>query len=140
MPDSKATYPGLRVLLVEDYCLTRELTQDILEFMQCDVTVAETGSDALDLYKQQEFDLILMDIKIPLKNGMEVTKEIRELEESNNVEKVPIVALTANPDHEHQKEALDAGMDAYVNKPITYKILERLILEFVETKSHEDAE
>ncbi len=112
----EALFPGVRVLLVEDYTLNRELTTDILHHMGCVVDSAVTGLDALDQYKKKEYDLILLDILIPHKNGLEVAQEIREMEGTKK--HTLIIALTASLSVNGKEICAKAGIDEYLSKPL----------------------
>ena len=86
------------------------------------VTVANNGKEAITLYKQKEFDLILMDMQMPEMDGFEATKTLRKKEKTTDAH-VPIIALTAHAMKGDRKRCLDAGMDGYVSKPIKAKEL-----------------
>lgn len=114
---------GKRVLLVEDNEMNREIAKDLLSEAGLDYDVAEDGAIALKKIKEfgaDSFDVILMDIQMPIMNGYEATKAIRELPDGN---KIPIIALSANAFKEDIEKSLEAGMNAHVAKPINIKIL-----------------
>ena len=110
-------FPGLKVLVVEDYFINQEVTKDILELLQCDVDIAENGVDALSMYQGGQFDLIFMDIQMPDIDGLEITRRIRKLPVENKPRPI-IVALTASALDDSKNECLDAGMDDYIAKPM----------------------
>ncbi len=112
----------LRILLVEDGLANRKLAQGLLERRGHVVTIAEDGQQALDRMGQREFDLILMDLQMPVMDGFEATRAIRERERPSGA-RVPIVALTAHALKEDRQRCLDAGMDDYLAKPIRAKTL-----------------
>ena len=116
------------ILVVEDNPINRKFAVGILQRHGHRVTAAENGSDALEKLKQSSFDLILMDIQMPVMNGVEATLEIRRLEE-NSSRHVPIVALTAHASSEDREHCLQAGMDEYLSKPINGKQLATTVIQ-----------
>ncbi len=119
-------YP-MRIILAEDNDLNLQLMTLILEQLGYDFEVAKNGQEALDMVQQKEFDIILMDVQMPVLNGLEAAKEIRKLE---GKEKIFIVGLSANVFEEDQKKAVDAGMDDYLTKPIRLVALAEKIKEY----------
>ena len=93
-----------------------------LSSMDLDVTVADNGKIALELYKRNDFDLILMDIQMPEMDGFETTNYIRNKMAKNKVE-IPIVAMTAHALNGDEQKCIDAGMNDYISKPIKKKDL-----------------
>src|SRR5262245_22958287 len=114
-------FPGKRALVVEDYFVNQEVTQDILELMGVDVEVAENGKEALELYQKEKYDLIFMDIQMPEMDGYQTTREIRRAEKDTHV---PIIALTAIALSGDREKCLEAGMDDYISKPIEAEKIE----------------
>jgi len=105
----------LHVLLVEDNELNQELAEDMLKRNGLIVTVANNGQEALDKLKLQNFDCILMDVQMPVMNGYEATRLIRNQERYTDL---PIFALTANVMSEDIQKSRDAGMNDHIAKPI----------------------
>jgi two-component system sensor histidine kinase/response regulator len=108
---------SLNILLAEDNSINQQLATRVLEKRGHRVTVANNGREAVDLFEQAEFDLVLMDIQMPEMNGFEATAIIRE-QELRSTRRVPIVAMTAYAMKGDLERCLTAGMDAYVSKPI----------------------
>ena len=111
---------GIHVLLVEDNELNREIAKFILEDEHMIVTEAENGQEAIEIFsksKQNTFDLILMDIMMPVLDGIEATKVIRSLDR-RDAAKIPIFAMTANAFIEDQQKTKQAGMNEHISKPI----------------------
>ncbi len=106
-----------RILLAEDNLVNQRLVQRILEKEGHQVVVAGDGREVLELWNKQTFDLILMDVQMPLMDGLEATRAIRESEKPANT-RTPIVALTAHAMKGDQDRCLNAGMDGYLSKPI----------------------
>ncbi|MGN0619821.1 MAG: response regulator, partial [Ruminiclostridium sp.] len=122
LPVSEETdnFKGKRLLLVEDNELNREIASEILNEYGFIVDTAENGKIAVDTIASSEhgyYDLVLMDIQMPVMNGYEATKSIRTLEDSV-LAAVPIVAMTANAFDEDRKAAADCGMNGFISKPI----------------------
>lgn len=117
------------ILVVEDIAIQQKVVQFILDKLGCSYEFADTGQQAITLFKQNRYGLILMDIGLPDINGMEVTKKIRELE--NQHSHVPIVALTANYDESYKPMCLAIGMDDFVIKPLTQEKATYILAKFL---------
>jgi len=113
----KCSEQSLKVLLAEDNPINQKFTFTLLEKMGHSVLLAENGQKALNLLKNHAVDLVLMDVQMPIKDGFEVTKIIREKEGSSGA-RLPIIALTAHALKEDKEKCLQAGMDGYLAKPI----------------------
>jgi CheY-like chemotaxis protein len=114
--------PPLRILLVEDNPINQKVAQHLLERAGHDVTIANNGREALDCIGREKFGLVLMDVQMPEMDGLTATAAIRESERDSG-ERVPIVALTANAMIGDRERCLEAGMDAYVTKPVVQHVL-----------------
>ncbi len=108
----------LRCLLAEDNEVNQILAMALLEERGHTVALAQDGRQALELYQQGGFDVIIMDVQMPELDGYEVTAEIRRREEAGALARVPILALTAHAMAGDRERCLEAGMDGYVSKPI----------------------
>jgi len=108
---------ALSVLLAEDNEVNQKLARRMLENRGHMVIVADDGRAAVEQYRTQQFDLVLMDVQMPVMNGLEATAVIREIERSTG-RHVPVIALTARAMKGDREECLDAGMDGYLSKPI----------------------
>jgi signal transduction histidine kinase/ligand-binding sensor domain-containing protein/CheY-like chemotaxis protein len=107
---------SLRVLLAEDNSVNQKLAMRLIERRGHHVAVAGDGRKALDILENEEFDVILMDVQMPLMDGLETTAEIRRREKTTGAY-TPIVAMTAHAMKGDRERCFAAGMDAYVNKP-----------------------
>jgi len=115
---------GVRLLLVEDNAVNRELVRAILEPFGVSVETANDGVAGVEAMRQGEFDMVLMDVQMPVKDGLTATREIRALEGARGAA-TPIIAMTANVLPEQVANCLAAGMDDHLGKPISpAKLLE----------------
>ena len=108
----------LNILLVEDNLLNQRIVTFSLKRFNHEVVIANNGVEAIEQFREKKFDVILMDIMMPVMDGLEATVKIRELESLNNVEKrTPIIALTANTMDNDRDKCLSYGMDEFMSKP-----------------------
>lgn len=131
--ESVFDFRGRRLLLVEDNELNREIAVALLESTNAEIVTAENGREAVELFDRSEpayYDLILMDIQMPVMNGLEATSTIRGL---NRVDagSIPIIAMTANAFAEDVQNSLDAGMNAHISKPMDRNRVCSCIQQFV---------
>ena len=112
----------LSILLVEDNDLNQKLMKISLSRYHYIVTIAENGSIGVQKFKNQKFDLILMDIMMPIMDGFEATKEIRKIENKDkSLGHTPIIAFTANTINNDREKCLLGGMDDMLEKPFDIK-------------------
>jgi len=117
----------LKILLAEDNIINQKVAKMTLERMGHNVTIAENGEIAVEKFLSTEFDLVLMDVQMPIMSGIDATKQIRKIEEAINKPKgIPIIAMTANVMKQDKDEYLASGMDDYISKP--FKLAELLSL------------
>ncbi len=119
----------MKILLAEDNSVNQRLAARLLEREGHSVTIAGSGQEAVDLFEQSQFDLILMDVQMPGLDGLQATARIREKERASG-RRVPIVAMTAQAAESDRLRCLESGMDAYVAKPVHVPELLKMI-EFV---------
>ena len=130
---------GLHVLLTEDNELNMEIAEFVLQNEGAVVTKAWNGQKAVDIFRKNrpgEFDVILMDIMMPVMNGYEAAKMIRSLDRED-AKVIPIVAMTANAFIEDRMRAKEAGMDEHIAKPVDGKLLVKVINELVKRNQRE---
>jgi signal transduction histidine kinase/CheY-like chemotaxis protein len=126
-PEAPAAAPRLRILVADDHLSNQLIARKVLENSGHRVAVVGDGQAAVERLLVERFDLVLMDMQMPIMDGLEATRAIRAspLGDAD----IPIVALTANAYHEAIQECLEAGMDAYLSKPIQPSELRRLVDE-----------
>ncbi len=114
-----------RILLAEDNALNQEIAVEILSGAGFTTEVAENGQIALEMLKKSKpgyYQLVLMDVQMPVMNGYEAVREIRQLEK-RSLATIPVIAMTANAFEEDKQEALRNGMDGHIAKPINIELL-----------------
>jgi PAS domain S-box-containing protein len=120
----------LQILVAEDNPMNRKLILLLLEKRGHRTAIARTGQEAVELVRQQNFDAVLMDVEMPGMNGLEATRAIREAEPIGS-RRLPIVAMTAHAMRGDRERCIEAGMDAYLSKPIQaselYRVIESLV-------------
>jgi PAS domain S-box-containing protein len=107
-----------KVLLAEDHPTNRKVVSLILESVGVELSVVENGQDAVEAAASQDFDVILMDMQMPVMDGLSAIRVIRARERATDAPRTPILALTANAMPEHAQASLDAGADGHLSKPI----------------------
>jgi CheY-like chemotaxis protein len=115
-PPATAERP-LRILLADDGPVNQEVAVGLLHLQGHHVTVVANGSDAVDAVEQESYDVVLMDLEMPILDGLEATRRIRQ-RESHGRQRTPIIAMTAHAVAGHRERCLEAGMDGYISKPI----------------------
>ncbi|WP_374574046.1 ATP-binding protein [Phenylobacterium sp.] len=120
---------GMRVLLAEDHPTNRRVVELILGSAGVDLTSVENGAEAVDAVNARDFDLILMDMQMPVMDGLTAVSEIRRREHVEGLAHAPIYMLTANAMPEHARASAEAGADGHVTKPIAAAALLQLVTE-----------
>ncbi|MCI9175259.1 MAG: response regulator [Lachnospiraceae bacterium] len=131
--DFSQVFQGQRVLVVEDNEINLEIVQTFLESWNLQVDAAENGLIAVEKFKNSQpgwYQLVLMDIRMPVMDGLTATREIRALDRAD-AGTVPIMALTANVSPGDSQHAKKIGMNEYLTKPVEMKLLHRKIKEFI---------
>jgi signal transduction histidine kinase/CheY-like chemotaxis protein len=127
-----AASQSLRILLAEDNLVNQRVAMTMLSKMGHRITLATNGQEALEHWRKGDFDLILMDVQMPVMTGLQAARQIRQ-EEATGAH-VPIVAMTASAMSEDRDRCLTAGMDDFISKPVSYKGIEQMIAATFSTR------
>ncbi|OAD76364.1 type IA hybrid histidine kinase, partial [Phycomyces blakesleeanus NRRL 1555(-)] len=134
--DASKTVP-LEILLAEDNVVNQKLAVRILEKFGHNVKIVPNGKLAVEAFESQKFDLILMDVQMPIMGGFEATQTIRRIERTSGPNRhIPIIALTAHAMIGDREKCLQAGMDEYVTKPLRFPDLISAIKKFAPQSAH----
>ena len=134
----KITFNNVHVLVAEDNIINQKLIVNVLNRLGVEVSIANNGREALESRMKNEYDMIFMDIEMPVMGGMEATGQILNYERKNREKHIPIVALTANALSGDREKYMGAGMDAYLSKPIHLEELNVLLQDYFEERIVED--
>jgi len=125
----------LKILLVEDNLMNQKVVMFNLKKLNCNITPVSNGREALENFKNNKYDLILMDIMLPEMNGYEITTEIRKFEKLNDIKNpVAIIALTANTYENDKEKCFSVGMNDYLSKPFSAQQLIKTIEKYIKTE------
>lgn len=122
------------ILVVEDDDISQFLISKMLEGLGYAVKIASNGPEALEILKSNYFDVILMDIEMPVISGYETIRRLKSGDYPNNIKNIPIIGISANPFEDNEEIYLEHGMNAYISKPIQVDDLNTKILELVQKK------
>ena len=117
-----------KVLLVEDNAINQEVARELLTTIGVSVATANNGKEAVDSFANNRFDLVLMDMQMPVMSGLDATREIRRLEQGP---RTPIIAMTANAFEEDRRHCIDAGMDDFLSKPVDPSRLYAMLVKWL---------
>ena len=123
----------LKVLVAEDNVVNQMVIKAILQKLNCEATISSDGADAVAAYKEGRFDVILMDVSMPIMDGAAATAEIRRLQQKTG-DATPIIGVTAHAMREDRQRCLDAGMDDYLPKPVKEDALYETLLRWTQTQ------
>jgi CheY-like chemotaxis protein len=129
---------GRRILLAEDVDINREIVRTLLEPTDLEIICAVNGEEAVRLFTQgpQNFDMIFMDVQMPIMDGFEATRRIRALTDIPSAKTIPIVAMTANVFREDVEKCIQAGMNDHVGKPIDLAEILDILREYIPPAGH----
>jgi two-component system sensor histidine kinase/response regulator len=122
-------WAGVRVLVAEDNAVNQRVARRFLERLGCEVDVVDNGAQAVEVLTRSSYDFVLMDMQMPIMDGLEASRRIRAQEQAGR--RIPIVALTADAMVGTFERCLAAGMDDYLTKPIDVKRLEEVLERFI---------
>ncbi len=123
-----------RILLVEDHAVNQMVTKEILKKIGLEADVAANGSEAVEAMQSQAYDLVLMDLQMPVMDGFEATRRIREDRVSATHQNVPIIAMTAKAQEKDKRQCFDVGMNDFISKPISLVKLVDLLDQWMPTE------
>ncbi len=126
----------VKILVVEDSPINRLYMNELLEKLGCSVEFAVDGQEGVEQFKRGQFDLVLMDLQMPVKDGYTATLEIRAWEKENQLEHTPIVAITANITQHAFKRSMEVGVDAHFTKPIKMSQVKSIVKTYA--KRHKE--
>ncbi len=132
-PWNDMRYKDKLVLLVEDNYINQEVALAVLDGFGLSADVANDGQEGYDMFLQKDYDMIFMDMRMPVLNGIEATQKIRASDKAD-AKTVPIVAMTANAMDEDRRMSLSAGLNAHVSKPIDLDELKRTLYTYLVEK------
>ena len=135
---TKPTYLDKKILIVEDNEMNRKYITTLLNKWTYPYDLVHNGQEALQASRDQKYDLILMDLQMPVMNGYDATAQIRKTENQN--QDTPIVALTASAIQKDKRKALELGMSGFLAKPFTPNQLQKVIQDYLENKISKEAE
>ena len=118
------------ILIAEDSSVILNLTKKILELQNYKILTAKNGGEVIKQVNNQKVDAILMDLNIPVKNGMECTKEIRN-SDNQEIANIPIIAVTGNANNYTMEQFKEAGINAYLPKPLDFDMLVQTVKQYV---------
>lgn len=121
--EAETTIENLRLLVAEDNPMNRRVVELLLSQSGLEITFAENGKEAVEKFSTARYDLVLMDLQMPIMGGLAATRAIRVWEQENGRTPTPIIAVSANATDEHVQEAKEAGADDHVAKPIVREVL-----------------
>jgi len=127
--DQNAGSKSLRILMAEDGIANQKVALGLLQQLKHEVVIANNGEEAVALFTEQNFDVVLMDIQMPVLNGFEATRKIRDIEAVRGTH-IPVIAMTAHAMKGDRARCIQAGMDDYLAKPVRKRELHRMLLEY----------
>ena len=130
----KLTFENVHILVAEDNLINQKLVLNVLNRLGVEVSIANNGQEAIEHCMRNKYDMIFMDIQMPVMGGMEATGNILNYERQSNQKHTPIVALTANALAGDREKYIGAGMDSYLSKPIQIEELNVLLEEYFEDR------
>ena len=121
-----------RVLIAEDSSVIQNLTKKVLQFQNYDIESVKDGQKVIDKLEKESFDIILMDINMPKMDGMECSKQIRQLNDPQKAQ-TPIIAISGNANNYTEEDFKSAGINEYIPKPIDFDVLVETVNRYTAT-------
>ena len=124
---------SLNILVAEDNAINQRVARFIIEKLGHNIEIADNGEIAVEKFKKNNYDIVFMDIQMPVMDGLEATQKIREIESNENIEKeIPIIAMTANTLKGDKEKFMNSGMNDYIGKPFKSSELSQLIFKILQ--------
>jgi len=123
-------FPNMKILVAEDNRINQKLILNILKNLKAEITLASNGQEAVELFQKNYYDILLMDIEMPIMTGIQATSLILEYEKSRQQPHTPIIALTANRSQKEREKYLEKGMDGYLEKPLNLTALKETLAKY----------
>jgi len=120
-----------KVLIAEDSSVIQNIASRVLKFQQYQITSVKNGKEVLDKLQKENYDILLLDINMPVMDGMECAKQIRALEDKEKAT-IPIIAITGNAKNYSMEDFQAVGINEYLPKPINFDLLVEKVKEFTE--------
>jgi len=120
-----------KVLVAEDSSVIQNLTKKILQLQNCDITGVKDGAQVLNKLEEEHFDVILMDINMPVMDGMECAKKIRAHNDAK-IAQTPIIAITGNAKNYSMEEFKEAGIDEFLQKPLNFDQVVEMVQKYAD--------
>jgi CheY-like chemotaxis protein len=136
--EQKIVFKNIHILVAEDNIINQKLILNVLNRLGIEVSIANNGKEAFKNRVMYEYDMIFMDIQMPVMGGMEATGNILSYERQNNKKHIPIIALTANAVAGDREKYIGAGMDGYLSKPIEMPEMIQLLTSYFEDRIVDD--
>ena len=118
-----------KIIVAEDSSVIQNLTKKILSLQNYSISTVKNGQKVIDLLQSDNYDLVLMDIHMPVMDGMECARLIRKMGNENS--KIPIIAITGNANNYSMDDFKDAGIDGYLPKPLNYDTLVEMVNNYM---------
>jgi signal transduction histidine kinase/ligand-binding sensor domain-containing protein/CheY-like chemotaxis protein/HPt (histidine-containing phosphotransfer) domain-containing protein len=132
------TFKALRILVAEDVDTNQRIVSEMIGLLGHDVQIAKNGKLAVEMYLSSEYSLIFMDCQMPVMDGYQATKRIREVEAYSKYPPIPIIALTAGSDKEDEERCRQAGMNGYLKKPFSLSDIRNYLNVYCQRKGFEN--
>ena len=131
----KIVFPDIKILLAEDNTVNQKVVSYHFSKLGCKFDIANNGAEAVQKFMDQFYDIILMDISMPVMDGLEATRKIREFEKQTQTSsRSRIIAVTANATREAKEEYINNGMDGYISKPFKFEDILRCVSQYSSTR------
>lgn len=127
----------IRILVVEDNHIAQKIARMVIESLSCEFDIIDNGSSALQLFSENRYDLVFIDLGLPDKDGYSVAAEMREIENKFSLTPVPIIGLSVHTGELQKMRALKVGMNDYIVKPLTRDNCESVLKRFLSSASGE---